>query len=147
MSITKKYFAVIFTLMLLVCSFSACTAKNTADDLTTTAVTDDEGNTVYYEVATDERGNALTNDEGSTYLTEVVSSKTNENNPSQSSNSNNADNDVQFITPQNSDNSQNENTEITTSDVLSEKETTIKDSQEITTQSVTDKDGWINKWY
>lgn len=59
---------------------------------------------------------------------------------SETYNTNSADNEVTFNQP-------NETTTHATQTANTADTTVTTTKEEITTQSVTDKDGWINKWY
>lgn len=146
----KKIAVIILVAASFISIFAACSLNGNSGDNFTTAVTDTKGQTHYYEVVTNENSESVTDSKGSKVYAEIVTDKdksyvTQENTTvfndkgedtsiSEKSKNNTADNEVTF--------SQNQET---SSQAAETTESTTKNN--ITTQSVTDKDGWINKWY
>ena len=167
----KKQLLIISIIVVIVSIFVSCSAlhinkEKRSEDILTTAVTDEQGTTHYYEHVTDEKvnisktfenqgvyaeietksnGKAVTNKNG-TYVTKghtTVLPFDDETAKSissteKSSNTTNecADNNVDFEPDK-----PTEKTKPTTT----EKPTTTATQK--TTQPATDKDGWITKWY
>ena len=147
----KKSLISIVFVVTLVCILVSCSAKNIGSgDISTTDITDVSGKAHYYETVTDENGETVTDNKGNTVYAEIVTDKNNnyvtkenttvlddkekDTSQSETKKTTNADNEVTFSQTQ-------ESTTHTTN-------TTASTTQnETTTQSVTDKDGWINKWY
>lgn len=155
----KKTFSIIFTIVALVAFFTACSAvSDETETVSTTAVTDENGVTHYYEVVTDEENQTVLNEiktdekgkpvtdskggyeiaENSKYVSNTIISSG--NNKTTSKAESNDDNEVTF----------REKYEYTEPDPntlppVSEKNT--ESEKPSSSQSVTDKDGWINKWY
>lgn len=160
----RKAIILLAVTVITVCLFVSCSAKNSGSgDISTTAITDVNGETHYYETVTDKSGEPVTDENGSTVYAEIVTNENGEaetdknesyvtkesstvfNNgkndvtASETKKTNSADNEVPFYQP-NATTTQEPTTHITnTTESTTQKETT--------TQSVTDKDGWINKWY
>lgn len=152
----KKSIILLAVTVVTVCLFASCSAKNSGSgDISTTAVTDTNGETHYYETVTDENGETVSNSKGNTVYAEIVTDKdknyvtnksttvfnddTKDASLSETNKTNSADNEVTFNQPD-ATTTQEPTTHITnTTESTTQKETT--------TQSVTDKDGWINKWY
>lgn len=167
----KKAVILLAVTVITVCLFASCSAKNSGSgDNSTTAVTDTNGETHYYETVTDENGETVTDENGSTVYAEIVTNKNGEaatdknknyvtkenttifNNTekdtsiTEAKKSDTADNEVTFNQPNKTTTHVEQTTNTTDATVTTTtKETTIE--KETTTQSVTDKDGWINKWY
>lgn len=179
----KKQLFIISIIIIIVSIFVACSANSSREDISTTAVTDSNGTTHFYEPVTDETGKAVTNENGDTIYAQIETQAcgtpvTNKNgtyvtkehttvfpatakndvrntaeenigntNTVTNSNSENqtagADNEVPFEQTENNTSSTattKNNTGVTT--------TTEQPAQtEKTTQSATDSDGWITKWY
>lgn len=147
----KKLAISLVFIVITVCLFVSCSAKNSGSgEISTTAITDISGETHYYETVTDENGETVTDNKGNTVYAEIVTDKNNnyvtkenttvlddkekDTSQSETKKTTNADNEVTFSQTQ-------ESTTHTTN-------TTASTTQnETPTQSVTDKDGWINKWY
>ena len=159
----KKAIILLAVTVITVSLFVSCSAKNSGSgDISTTAITDVNGETHYYEAVTDEKGEIVTDKNGSTVYAEIVTEKdknyvTNKSTTvfnddtkgaslSETNKTNSADNEVTFNQPNETTTHivQTTNTVDTTVTTTTEK-TTIE--KETTIQSVTDKDGWINKWY
>lgn len=152
----KKAIILLSATAITVCLFVSCSAKNSGSgDVSTTAITDVNGETHYYETVTDKSGEPVTDNKGNTVYAEIVTDKdknyvTNKSTTvfnddtknaslSETNKTNSADNEVTFNHPD-ATTTQEPTTHITN--------TTESTTQEETpTQSVTDKDGWINKWY
>lgn len=152
----KKAIILLAVTVITVCLFVSCSAKNSGSgDISTTAITDVNGETHYYETVTDKSGEPVTDENGSTVYAEIVTDKdknyvtnksttvfnddTKDDSLSETNKTNSADNEVTFNQPD-ATTTQDPTTHITnTTESTTQKETTA--------QSVTDKDGWINKWY
>ena len=164
----KRPVTMILITVIVVSAFAACSVNGSNENISTTAVTDSQGQTHYYEPVTDEDGKTVTDTNGNTVFaqTETLTNGnavTNENGeyvtnanttvfaggsngsdsnvtpPSSGEKTEDADNEVPFdpTTGTFTDESKTETTSPT-------KDTT---QEEKTTQSATDADGWINKWY
>ena len=65
----KKAIILLFVTVITVCVFVSCSAKNSGSgDNSTTAITDVNGETHYYETVTDENGEVVTDKDGN-YVT------------------------------------------------------------------------------
>ena len=108
----KKQILIIVSVVVIICSFVACTHNSGSESISTTAVT-------------------------------TINSKSEIEKTSNSSTSakNEADNIVDFESGANS------TTVISTTKTQKETSTTNIDTTDKISQPVTDKDGWINKWY
>lgn len=167
----KKQLLIISVLVVMVGIFVSCSANGGSEDISTTAVTDSNGATYYYVPVTDENGEAVTNADGDKIYAEIetqadgtaVTDKSGEfvtdanttalagsgnysaadkEQPSSGNQSENADNEVPFD-PAEESSAQESKTQTTSADNI----TTETNQTEKTTQSATDADGWINKWY
>lgn len=146
---------------------TACSMRSGSVEISTTAVTDNDGQTHIYEIVTDESNEPVTEKNGNTIVAEIETDKrgkavTDKNDYPVTKNSTTVlattaksgsdDNDVEFEAETN-------NTTLKTTTSKTEESTTQKPvdtdqnttekttESEITTQSVTDSEGWINKWY
>lgn len=168
----KKRITVISIAVFILCIFVvSCSAKNGNGDALTTAVTDNQGNTVYYqvvsdenttalaEIVTNENGKAVTNKNGDNVTKSSIADKSSQSHSSvtaQSSTSKNqtpdstkaqtggADNDIKFDAPSSNSNNSEIYSDSVPASSLAEQETTVPKTTE---KIVTDKDGWIDKWY
>lgn len=175
----KKQLFIISVLVIIVSVFVSCSVNSSIEEISTTAVTDSNGTTHYYEPIIDDKGNVsttaknqgvfaeiktqsngktVTNKNG-TYVTnehttvlpiesesDNTSSTTKQDKITSSDTSENidkADNDIPFET---SSEKEPQHTETTDTDETNtnKKSTSNYDSS---TKIVTDKDGWIDKWY
>lgn len=160
----KKAIILLAVTVITVCLFVSCSAKNSGSgDVSTTAITDVSGETHYYETVTDENGETVTDENGSTVYAEIVTNKNgeaatdkNKNYVTKESSTifNNTEKDTSITETKKSDSADNEVTFNYPYESTTQKPTTnIANTTELTTQkvtttqSVTDKDGWINKWY
>ena len=152
----KKAIILLAVTVITACLFVSCSAKNSGSgDNSTTAVTDTNGETHYYETVTDQNGEPATDGNSNKVYAEIVTDKdknyvtnksttvfnddTKDDSLSETNKTNSADNEVTFNQPD-ATTTQDPTTHITnTTESTTQKETTA--------QSVTDKDGWINKWY
>lgn len=161
--------AIIFLVVtvITVCTLISCSAKNnSSENNSTTVVTDVDGKTHYYEPVTDENGMTITNENGENVYAEIVTDSKREPHTDKSNNyltkkhsvalsDNNSkynipasetkttvlvDNEVAFEDDKTSTSQGIEPPIVTTTET-----TTTK--TETTTNSVTDANGWINKWY
>lgn len=158
----KKTLLLISFIIVIVSIFVSCAVNSDNKDVLTTAVTDNDGTTRYYEVvtddsettvlyeiATDSDGKSITK-KGGTYVTVKNPSKPHtaddkQNNPYSaktrptSSSKNSADdNDVLFES----------STENKTTNITQTEPTSVSSSKTATTiEAATDADGWITKWY
>lgn len=160
----KKSLISIVFVVTLVCILVSCSAKNIGSgDISTTDITDINGETHYYETVTDKSGELVTDENGSTVYAEIATNQNGEvatdknknyvtkenttifNNTEKDTSiterkkSDTADNEVNFNNPDES------TTQKLTTNIANTTESTTQ--KETPTQSVTDKDGWINKWY
>ena len=171
----KVKFLVLFATIISV--LSACSTKGGSGEISTTAVTDNDSQTHIYEIVTDESNEPVTEKNGNSIVAEIETDKsgkavtkkngsyiTKKSTTTVSGKSKKAgttvktshndtdDNDVVFDGIKESTTSTTEAHEaekITTQrPAETEKDTTEKTTEGVkTTQSVTDSDGWINKWY
>ena len=163
----KKRITILF-FAILCCFFVSCSVNSSSENVSTTAVTDNEGSTHFYETVTDENGEDVTAQNGEKVFAEIETNNdgtavTNSNgtfvtinettvfsNQNTSSNANghsssggsSDDNEVAFETDlEEGTTSENPAKNTTTT------EPTTVHAGDTTTQSATDADGWINKWY
>lgn len=175
----KKQLFIISVLVIIVGIFVSCSVNSSSDEISITAITDNNGTTHYYEPITDDKGNvstttknqgvfaeietqsngkAVTN-KNSTYVTnehttvlpiengsDNISSTTKQDRITTSDTTKDidqADNDIPFET---SSEKEPQHTKTTDTDETDKnKESTSNDNT--ATKVVTDKDGWIDKWY
>lgn len=148
----KKQVLIIISVVVIICSFVACTNNNSIEITSTTAVTDSNGITHYYEPVTDENKEIVTKENGDVVTTEItVQSKATKAQTISTSAQNEADNVIDFNTVTDNsktttvrNNKTETSTEISTDETTTQTDTTIPQKP---TQPVTDQDGWINKWY
>lgn len=148
----KKQILIIASVVVIICSFVACTHNSGSESISTTAVTDSNGITHYYEPVTDENNDIVTKENGDVVTTEItVQSKAAKAQTISTSVQNNADNVIDFNTVTDNsktttvrNNKTETSTEISTDETTTQANTTTPQKQ---TQPITDKDGWINKWY
>lgn len=148
----KKQILIIVSVVVIICSFVACTHNSGSESISTTAVTDSNGITHYYEPVTDENNDIVTKENGDVVTTEItVQSKATKTQTSSTSAQNEADNVIDFNTVTDNsktttvrNNKTETSTEISTDETTTQTNTTTPQKQ---TQPITDKDGWINKWY
>ena len=165
----KKILPCILLTVLIVCLAAACSAGNESSELSTTAVTDAAGQTRYYEPVTDENGETVTDENGSAVFAEIETDTGGTAVTNRSGEYVTADKTTVFQ-PQNTADNSAGNTEISgagsgadneipfepggedTTATTAERATTTTapqttDPDVTTTQSATDSEGWINKWY
>ena len=164
----KKQLLIISIIIVIGSIFISCSANSNSEDISTTAVTDSQGTTHYYEpvtddkntsvyaeIVTDDNGKAVTNKNG-TYVTKehttVLPIKNETSQPGTSAekssgitNNNSADNNVEFEPDKPTD--ETKPTASTTTEKPTTTTTTTKTTTQKETQPATDKDGWITKWY
>lgn len=148
----KKQILIIVSVVVIICSFVACTHNSGSESISTTAVTDSNGITHYYESVTDENNDIVTKENGDVVTTEItVQGKSTKTQTSSTSAQNEADNVIDFNTVTDNskittvrNNKTETSTEISTDETTTQTNTTTPQKQ---TQPITDKDGWINKWY
>ena len=163
----KKQLLIISIIVVIVGIFVSCSVNKEGNIQlpSTTAVTDEQGITHYYqpvtenkstsvfaEIVTDDKGKAVTKKNGeyvtkehTTILTtakEAASSIT--GSATERTQENPADNEIEFETSTNKNTTTAKETTTTTTKPT-EKETTTTAAP--TTKVVTVKDGWIDKWY
>lgn len=160
----KKAIVLLAVTVITVCLFVSCSAKNSGSgDVSTTAITEVSGETHYYETVTDQSGEPVTDSKGNSVYSEIVTNKNgkaatdkNKNYVTKENTTifNNTEKDTSITETKKSDTADNEVTFNFPDESTTQKPTTnITNSTESTTQketptqSVTDKDGWINKWY
>ena len=157
----KKQLLIISIIVFIVSIFVSCSANSSSENISTTAVTDEQGTTHYYEpvtenestsvfaeIVTDDNGKAVTEKNGkyvtkehTTILTtteKTISSTA--GSATERTQENPADNEIEFETTTKKD----KTTTTTAAIQPTEKET---NSTANPTKVVTDKDGWIDKWY
>lgn len=154
----KKFLIVMLTIVALTAFFTACTvSSNDTESVLTTAVTDENGKTHYYEIVTDEENSTVlneikTDDQGNpvadknggyeTIHNQKSSAKiTTSAAPESTANANAADNEVKF------DSDDNLTSESDTRQTKREKYEITERTTAGNVQPATDADGWINKWY
>jgi type VI secretion system secreted protein VgrG len=156
----KKRLIIISIFVLLCAVFVSCSAKNSGEIMSTTALTDSEGVTHYYAIVTDEastayveietalNGEAVTNKDGSfvTNSNTTVISSTNES--TATATQNDADNTVEFENTTD-ETAQNTTTTTTQDSTTTQNSTTTQDSTTMQKdlEPATDSSGWITKWY
>ncbi|MGN0004829.1 MAG: hypothetical protein ACI37Z_02465 [Candidatus Gastranaerophilaceae bacterium] len=148
----KKQVLILVSVVVIVCSFVACTHNSGSETASTTAITDSNGITHYYKPVTDENKDIVTKENGEVITTEItVQSKAAKTQTSSTSAQNEADNVIDFNTVTDNskittvrNNKTEMSTEISTDETTTQINTTTPQKQ---TQPITDKDGWINKWY
>ena len=160
----KKSALSLILIVITVCLFVSCSAKNSGSgDISTTAITDVNGETHYYETVTDKSGELVTDENGSTVYAEIATNQNGEVVTDKNKNYvtkenttifNNTEKDTSITETKKSDTADNEvtfnypyesTTQKPTTNITNTTESTTQ--KETPTQSVTDKDGWINKWY
>ena len=168
----KKQLLIISIIVVIVSIFVSCSVNKEGNIQlpSTTAVTDEQGTTHYYEpvtenestsvfaeIVTDDNGKAVTKKNGkyvtkehTTILTtteKTISSTENKSSTTDkqqaASTTNPADNEIEFETSTDKNTTTAKET-TTTATKPTEKET---NSTANPTKVVTDKDGWIDKWY
>lgn len=148
----KRQVLIIISVAVIICSFVACKNNSSSESISTTAVTDSNGITHYYEPVTDENSDIVTKENGDVVTTEItVQSKATKAQTSLTFAQNEADNVINFNTVTDNsktttvrNNKTETSTEISTDETTTQANTTTPQKQ---TQPITDKDGWINKWY
>ena len=164
----KKTVTIVLITVIVVSAFAACSVNGSTENISTTAVTDSQGQTLYYEPATDEDGKTVTDTNGNTVFAQIETltngnavtkengeyvtnanttvlaggtngSDSNAKPPSSGEKTEDADNEVPFD-PTTETSPEESKTETTSA---TENTTQVEE----TTQSATDADGWINKWY
>ena len=160
----KKQLLIFSILVVIISIFVSCSTNSSSEVLSTTAVTDSNGITHYYEPVTDLSKETATDKKGDVVTTEITVKNTTTTSHTSLSSQNNADNDIEFKSVEKSTTSasitRNEKTStITRSDAGTQKSNTSSQNNSTTsklttniatnkqTQPATDKDGWINKWY
>lgn len=166
----KKHILIISIVVLIVSFFVSCSVNSSVDEVSTTAVTDSNGTTHYYEPVTDNKGNISTTAKNQGVFAEIetqpngktVTNKngtyvTNkhttvlpiENKSDNTSNTIKSESEkISLDTTKDIDNNDDNIVEFEPTDTTNEtKPNTTTTENNKTTQSATDKDGWINKWY
>lgn len=165
----KKILLCILLTVLIVCLAAACSAGNENGEISTTAVTDAAGQTRYYEPVTDENGETVTDENGDAVFAEIETDADGTAVTNRSGEYVTADKTTVFQ-PQNTADNYSGNTENSGAGSGADNEIPFKPSGEdttattaerattttapqttdpgvTTTQSATDSEGWINKWY
>ncbi len=173
----KKQLIIISIIVVIVSIFVSCSVNSSNEDISTTAVTDSNGTTHYYEPVTDDKGNmsttaknqgvfieietqsngkAVTKKDGTYVTNEHTTVLPIENTTDNSSSTTKSTTEKPSgTTNNNADNNidfePEKPTEDTTptSSTTTEKQTTTKaeTTTQKSTEPATDKDGWITKWY
>ena len=175
----KKKLLIVAVTVIIVSIFVSCSANSSSENVSTTAVTDSNGATHYYEPVTDNKGNLSTTSKdqgvfaeietesngkavtrkGGTYVTNenttvlpiisvtdntisTTKPTTEKSSTGTTRNIDNADNVVEFE-PTN----QAEETKPDPTTTEKQATATTETTEQKETQPITDKDGWINKWY
>lgn len=164
----KRPVTIILITAIVVSVFMACSTNSSSEDVSTTAVTDKDsshfyetvtnangeivtaqnGEKVFAEIETNNDGTAVTKSNGEFVTKEKTTVFSNQNtsskaNSNSSSGGSSDDNEVVFD-PDSEGNTTSEN--LTQNTTITTEPTTNYPSN-ATTQSATDADGWINKWY
>ena len=93
----KKQILIIVSVVVIICSFVACTYNSGSESISTTAVTDSNGITHYYEPVTDENNDIVSKENGDVVTTEITpTSKSTKTQTTSTSAKNNADNVIDF---------------------------------------------------
>ena len=93
----KKHILIIASVVVIVCSFVACTNNSSSESIPTTAIMDSNGITHYYEPVTDENSDIVTKENGDVVTTEItVQSKATKTQTSSTSAQNEADKCYRF---------------------------------------------------
>lgn len=166
----KKQLFIFSILIVIISIFVSCSTNSSSEDILTTAVTNSNGITHYYEPVTDDNGNVSTIDGNQSIFVEIetqsngkaVTKKdgtyvTNEHTTALPI-ENTTDNQSSTIKPvtEKSSDTTNDNADNNvdfepdkptekTKPTTTEKPTTTATQK--TTKPATDKDGWITKWY
>lgn len=146
----KKQVLIIISIVVIICSFVACTNNGSIETVSTTAVTDGNGITHYYEPVTDENNEIVTDKNNDVVTTEITTTgKTTKAQTTSTYTQNKADNDIDFESVTNNTTSTTENVVTTTNHTTQKQITTTNANTQKQTQPqpATDQDGWINKWY
>lgn len=124
----KKQILIIVSVVVIICSFVACTHNSGSKTASTTAVTDSNGITHYYEPVTDENNEIVTKENGDVVTTEITAKiKPSKTNATSTYTQNKADNDIDFKSVTNNTTSTTETEKVvtTTNHTTTEKATTI----------------------
>lgn len=138
----KKQVLIIISIVVIICSFVACTHNSGSETASTTAVTDSNGITHYYEPVTDENNEIVTKENGDVVTTEITAKiKPSKTNATSTYTQNKADNVIDFETVINATTS-NSTTEAekiitTTNHTTTEKAATITQSNTTASKSTT----------
>lgn len=171
----KRPATIILITVIVVSVFMACSTNGGSEDVSTTAVTDSQGQTYYYESAIDEDGKTVIDTNGNTVFVEIEmqsdgTAVTNKNStyvtkehttvlPNKTNNHNQKNTDKSTIINTTIGLPTTNTTSVADNDILfgSEKmnttsvsvpvQTTTSTTKESTSQPHTDSDGWIAKWY
>lgn len=174
----KRSVKIFLILCIIVSAFAACSSNGSNENISTTAVTDSNGATRFYEPVTDKKGETVTNASGDivyakietqadgkavknkkgTYImkehtTVFPSAVKNDGRNSaeksgDSTNTANSNSESQTAADNEMPFKQEENNTSSTTTTKNNAETTATTKQtEKVTQSATDTDGWITKWY
>ncbi len=171
----KKQLLIISVLVIIVSIFVSCSANSSGESIPTTAVTDSNGTTHYYEpvtesestsvfaeIATDDNGKAVTKKSGKyvtkehTTILATAKSKTsstenkngiNKLTTQKSSSTTKGMDDADNVVEFDSADTTKETKATTTTTERVNDNTTIKTTTQKEIQPATDKDGWITKWY
>lgn len=169
----KRSVILILLVVLIVCGAAACSATTQSNEVSTTSVTDAEGQTRYYEYVTGENGEQVTAQGGGAVLAQIetqadgiavterggeyvttgettvlapqntqTAAPESQGGTDVSAQETNADNEVPFVSTENSTGTSPSQTTTSTTSPSTAENTTVT-----TTQSATDAEGWINKWY
>lgn len=158
----KKQLIFISVFIIIVSIFVSCSVNSSSEDVSTTAVTDSNGTTHYYEPVTDDKGNISTTEKNQGVYAEIETQSngkavtensgkyvTNEHTtflPIESttdSSTKKSKPDITATVTENQTTNTTETTATTATETTTKEETTTKKE----TQPATDKDGWITKWY
>ena len=165
----QKKIIIILSLIVFCCGCVSCSVNSSSGDRSTTAVTDTEGLTHFYESVTDENGEIVTvqngekvfaeieTDQNATAVTNSKGAFVTMNETTVFSNQNTASNVSSYASSSGSsdDNAvtfepetdKPASTERSTQNTTATEPATVPADDTTTTQSATDADGWINKWY
>lgn len=168
----KRQLFIISIIVVIVGIFVSCSANRNIESISTTAVTDSNGTTHYYQPVTDDNGYVSTTAENqgvyaeietksdgkavtkknSTYVTkehttvlpfdDETAKSISSTEKSSSTTNEDADNNIAFDPDK-----PTEETKPTTSTTTEKTSTATTTTAQKETQPATDKDGWITKWY
>lgn len=144
----KRSLLIIVSVLVIICSFFACKNNSSSESVSTTAVTDAQIITRYYKAVTDENKETVSYNEGKVVTTELIKESTAIESKETTSVINRTDNDIAFdATTSPSSPATKATISTTVKNTSATHNNAIITKPNSTTQTATDKDGWIDKWY